>query len=173
MSDTNDMPEPEKPLNNDPEGGILHPVEVLGIFEAAEEDTIFELEEDPALLPIRDSAIRIQDEMGRVVTIVIGPFEAMSILQGLNERVVDRPLSHDLMRILIDKLGADIEKVVVDDIWQGTFYARILIRQRETNTVIELDSRPSDAIALAVRAKTPVFMAERVLREAGVVELDD
>lgn len=97
----------------------------------------------------------------------------MSILQGLAEKATDRPLSHDLLRITIDRLGAEIQEVVIDDIWQGTFFARIRVRPANADAIIDIDARPSDAIALAVRAKCPVFMAERVLREAGIVELDD
>ena len=167
----NEFNEPEQPVN-DPEGGILHPVEVLGVFEAApEEDDDDEV--PPWMRPIRESAIRIRDDKSRTVTIFIGPFEAMSIIQGLAEKASDRPLSHDLLRITIDRLGAEIQEIVIDDIWQGTFFARIRVKPSNSDTVIDIDARPSDAIALAVRAKCPVFMAERVLREAGIVELDD
>jgi len=166
-----DFVEPEQPVN-DPEGAILHPVEVLGVFEAApDEDEDDEV--PPWMRPIRESAIRIRDDKSRTVTIFIGPFEAMSILQGLAEKASDRPLSHDLLRITIDRLGAEIQEIVIDDIWQGTFFARIRVKPANAEAVIDIDARPSDAIALAVRTKCPVFMAERVLREAGIVELDD
>ena len=166
-----DFSEPEQPVN-DPEGAILHPVEILGVFEASpDEDEDDEV--PPWMRPIRESAVRIRDEKSRTVTIFIGPFEAMSILQGLAEKATDRPLSHDLLRITIDRLGAEVQEIVIDDIWQGTFFARIRVKPANTETIIDIDARPSDAIALAVRTKCPVFMAERVLREAGIVELDD
>jgi bifunctional DNase/RNase len=80
---------------------------------------------------------------------------------------VARPLTHDLLRSVIDALGARINSVIVNDLANDTFYARVLLDVDGRS--VEIDSRPSDAIALAVRAEVPIFAEESVLDKAGVV----
>jgi len=104
---------------------------------------------------------------GRYLPIWIGPAEADAIavkLQGVN---VPRPLTHDLLRLVIDSLGASIDSIVVNDLKSDTFYAKILLNV--DGGQIEIDSRPSDALALAVRAQVPIYADEAVLDKAGIL----
>jgi bifunctional DNase/RNase len=103
----------------------------------------------------------------RYLPIWIGPPEADAIAVRLQDVSVARPLTHDLLRSVIETLGAQITHVLVSDLSNDTFYAKILL---EVNgSALEVDSRPSDAIALAVRARVPIFADENVLSKAGVL----
>ena len=103
----------------------------------------------------------------RYLPIWIGPAEADAIAVQLQEVSVPRPLTHDLLRSIIDTLGAQVTHIIVNDLSNDTYYARIML---EVNGgPMEIDSRPSDAIALAVRAKVPIFADENVLAKAGVM----
>ncbi|MBM4169221.1 MAG: hypothetical protein FJ215_08710 [Ignavibacteria bacterium] len=97
----------------------------------------------------------------RRLPIIIGQFEAHSIALEMEGIKPPRPLTHDLLKSIIDSLGGDVRDVCINDLREGTFYARINIDSQE------IDSRPSDAIALAVRFGVPIFVAEEVLEEAG------
>jgi bifunctional DNase/RNase len=74
-------------------------------------------------------------------------------------------MTHDLTRNILTRLGVSIDRVVIDDLWQGTFYAKIYLLHGDEE--IEIDSRPSDAIALALRFRAPIYMAESVLEAEG------
>ena len=103
----------------------------------------------------------------RYLPIWIGPAEADAIavkLQGVN---VPRPLTHDLMSSVIDSLGATIDSIIVCDLKSDTFYAKIILNV--DGGQIEVDSRPSDALALAVRAEVPIYADEAVLDKAGIL----
>lgn len=103
----------------------------------------------------------------RYLPIWIGPAEADAIAVQLQEVSVARPLTHDLLRSVIDTLGAVVNHVLVNDLSNDTFYARIILDVNGGS--MEIDSRPSDAIALAVRAHVPIFADEGVLEKAGVM----
>jgi bifunctional DNase/RNase len=103
----------------------------------------------------------------RYLPIWIGPAEADAIAVQLQDVSVARPLTHDLLRSVIDTLGAVVNHVLVNDLSNDTFYARIILDVNGGS--LEIDSRPSDAIALAVRAKVPIFADEQVLNKAGVL----
>jgi bifunctional DNase/RNase len=103
----------------------------------------------------------------RYLPIWIGPAEAEAIAVRLQEVSVARPLTHDLLRSIIDALGAQLNYILVNDLANDTFYARIYLDV--SGRAIEIDSRPSDAIALAVRANVPIFAEESVLDRAGVM----
>ena len=107
-----------------------------------------------------------EKEADRYLPIWIGPAEADAIAVRLQEVAVARPLTHDLLRSIIDALGATVEYVLVNDLANDTFFARIMLDVDGKS--IEIDSRPSDAIALAVRAQVPIFADEAVLDKAGV-----
>lgn len=103
----------------------------------------------------------------RYLPIWIGPSEADAIavkLQGVN---VPRPLTHDLLCSVIDSLGAGVQSIIISDLKNDTFYARIILRVDGQN--VEIDSRPSDALALAVRAEVPIFAEEVVMEKASIV----
>ena len=103
----------------------------------------------------------------RYLPIWIGPAEADAIAVQLQDVAVARPLTHDLLRSVIDTLGAQVNHILVNDLSNDTFYARIVLDVNGGS--MEIDSRPSDAIALAVRAKVPIFAEESVLAKAGVM----
>lgn len=107
----------------------------------------------------------LKDEAGRALPIWIGAMEAMAISMAINEVDFPRPMTHDLLLNSMTTLGADVIAIEVVSIDKGTFYAEIVASVGDE--VKRIDSRPSDAIALAVRAKCPIFVAEPVLLEAG------
>lgn len=101
----------------------------------------------------------------RRLPITIGPFEAASISQALTQTEPDRPLSHDLIVDILEKLDGEVSHIFIDDLFGGTYYAKILIdRDGERFTV---DSRPSDAIAIALRLNVPIYVAEGILEQHG------
>jgi len=103
----------------------------------------------------------------RYLPIWIGPAEADAIAVQLQEVSVPRPLTHDLLRSVIEQLGAQVNHILVNDLSNDTFYARVVLDVRGDS--MEIDSRPSDALALAVRARVPIFADEGVLERAGVL----
>jgi bifunctional DNase/RNase len=104
-----------------------------------------------------------------VVPIYIGQLEAQSILLGLGDQTLPRPLSHDLFLSLLPYTGLDLARVEIRDFQGDTFFASLIITGREFSgeRALVLDARPSDALALAVRRKCPVAVAEKVIRLAG------
>ncbi len=102
----------------------------------------------------------------RYLPIWIGPAEADAIAVKLQGANVPRPLTHDLLRSVIDSLGATVKFIVVSDLKSDTFYAKIIINV--DGKQIEIDSRPSDALALAVRVGVPIYADEAVLDKAGI-----
>lgn len=100
----------------------------------------------------------------------IGQFEATSILMKTEGIKPARPLTHDLLKNITEALGGKVQRVVINDISNGTFYARIHVLQNEV--FHEIDSRPSDAIALAVRLDVPIFATRHVLEQAAIVTKD-
>lgn len=105
-------------------------------------------------------------ERHRFLPIWIGPWEANAIAMKLQGLAPERPLTHDLFAGVLEELGATIRQVVIADLADETFHARILLETQDR--VLEVDSRPSDALALAVRAGVRIFAAEDVLDRAGV-----
>ena len=108
-----------------------------------------------------------EKDADRYLPIWIGPAEADAIAVKLQDISVPRPLTHDLLRSIIDALGGSISHILVNDLESDTFYARITVNVNGKST--EIDSRPSDAIALAVRATVPIFVEEKVLDKAGIL----
>jgi hypothetical protein len=104
-------------------------------------------------------------EEKQVLPIWIGAMEAMSISISLNKVDISRPLTHDLMLGTLETLGATLEKVVVVDLHQGTYYAEIYLQHDDQTFLI--DSRPSDAIALAVRTGSPIFARKELLDQVA------
>jgi bifunctional DNase/RNase len=100
------------------------------------------------------------------VPIFIGQLETQSILIGMGKVDVPRPLTHDLAISLIRTFGAEVSKIEINDLREGTFFARMVLKAGERDMIV--DSRPSDAIGIAVRVGCPVFIAESVVEEAGI-----
>lgn len=99
----------------------------------------------------------------RQFPIVIGIFEAWAIERRFKDTSTPRPMTHDLLANAISELGGEVRRVVVTDLDGGTFYARLRVQQGKKEHAI--DSRPSDAIALAVRLEVPIFVEERVFEK--------
>jgi len=111
----------------------------------------------------------------RVVPIFIGPLETYSISSVLDGQINERPLTHDLMKSIMNSVETSIEKVVINSFRGGTFYARLFLSAPDaggsSRKVFDIDSRPSDAIALAIRFGAPIFMDETVYEKVSV-EID-
>jgi len=100
------------------------------------------------------------------VPIFIGQLEAQSILIGLGNVPMPRPLTHDLFLSVLGKFGITVERIEITDLKDGTFYSKLILGKN--GELIAVDARPSDSIALAVRVKCPVFIAESIIDEAGI-----
>lgn len=111
----------------------------------------------------------LKDESeNRVLPIWVGIFEANAIALRVEEIETPRPMTHDLLRDVLTAFGAAVEKVVVNDLRDNTYYARIHVRVNGEEQTI--DSRPSDALALALRVEAPIFVEETVLDQAKTIE---
>lgn len=118
-------------------------------------------------LPHNQPIVLLRERDGeRFLPIWIGAVEATSIAFALQGVVTARPMTHDLMRDLLTELGVHVDRIVVTELRDGTFYAEIQMTQAKQSVVVS--SRPSDAIALAVRATVPIYANEHVLAEAGI-----
>lgn len=171
---------PERPGDEMPEGGIPpedlpdlgepwsrdepsdkpldeKEVKVVGVYEHQDAATA-----QPAAF------VLLRDNQGRSVLIWIGRPEAFAISVALEGANADRPMTHDLLKNIVSRLGGTIERIVIDDLWHDTYYAKIHIAVN--GNLMEIDSRPSDAIAIGLRAKAPIYMAESVLEQAAVYE---
>jgi uncharacterized protein len=109
--------------------------------------------------------LRETEGAGRVLPIFIGGPEATAIAFALEEVETPRPMTHDLMKDLLDEVGANIERIVVTELREATFYAEIILSV--AGEVHSVSARPSDAVALAVRYGAPVYAEEGVLEVAG------
>jgi len=114
--------------------------------------------------------IILRDHEGqRVLPIWVGVFEANAIALQIENVTTPRPMTHDLLRNVITDLKADIQKIVVSDLKENTFYA--LIYLSVNGAPLAIDARPSDAIALALRARAPIFVEDSVIDHARTVDL--
>ncbi|MSQ34196.1 MAG: bifunctional nuclease family protein [Dehalococcoidia bacterium] len=119
-----------------------------------------------SLLNYQRVVILKQKDADRYLPIWIGQPEADAITVKLHEVAVPRPLTHDLFQSMLNELGARIEHIIVSGLDHDTFFAKIMVAVNGRSVAI--DSRPSDALALAVRAKVPIYVEEAVLEKAGV-----
>jgi uncharacterized protein len=105
----------------------------------------------------------------------VGIFEANAIALQLENISTPRPMTHDLLRTLISELDARVSRIVINDLRDSTFFAqiRLLITRGGTDQTLEIDARPSDAIALALRAEAPIFVAQSVLEQAQTITPED
>ena len=115
--------------------------------------------------------IILRDEEGqRILPIWVGVFEANAIALQIENVQTPRPMTHDLLKNVIDDLAGQVERIVVTELKENTFYAIIHIRSSER--AIAIDARPSDAIALALRTHSPIFVEDAVIQGARSVEAD-
>ena len=119
-----------------------------------------------------DPVVILKDLEGRrYLPILIGPFEATAIALALEGTQVPRPLSHDLMRMMLEALQAKLEQIVIHDIKDSTFFAKLVVRTNgETQ---EIDARPSDGIALALRMQAPIYVSDKIALEETVPDKKD
>ena len=114
----------------------------------------------------------LKEESGtRRLPVVIGGFEAQAIAIAIENIQPNRPLTHDLFKNTLVSIGVDLKEIVISDLKNNIFYATLIMEQAD-GTVVELDSRTSDAIALAIRFGCPIFAYEQILDKAGI-ELDE
>jgi uncharacterized protein len=120
-------------------------------------------------LPTNNPIVLLREAEGdrRVLPIFIGPPEATAIAFALQGHVTPRPMTHDLIRDMFEALQVRVERIVVTELRESTYYAEIELTQNGTSR--RVSSRPSDAIAIAARLGTPIFAEDAVLDEAGVV----
>ena len=118
------------------------------------------------MLSSRHVVILKETERERYLPIWIGPWEASAIAMKLQGLTPERPLTHDLFAATLDELGARIDRVVISTLAEETYHARLFVEI--DGRTIEIDSRPSDALALAVRSGVRIFAAETVLDQAGL-----
>ncbi|MEM7738228.1 MAG: bifunctional nuclease family protein [Deinococcota bacterium] len=106
-----------------------------------------------------------------ILPIVVGPLEAMSIAAGKLGDTNERPMTHDLMLSTFELLGASVKRIEITDLVDGTFYAHLILENRGIE--LDIDARPSDAMALAVRTGVPILIAPSVLDEAALEDVTD
>lgn len=133
-------------------------VKIVNVFEAYSEA----IGGQPAQ---HTTFVLLRDNRGRELRIFVLRDVALAISLAIENECPDRPFTHDLMKNMLDRLGAKVERVTIDDLWDETFYAKITL-SRGTET-LDIDARPSDAIAIALRFHAPVYVAEAVLEAAA------
>ncbi len=118
------------------------------------------------------SVVVLKDEgSGRTLPIWVGLFEANAITMGIEHTWTPRPMTHDLLKNIIEGMNAAVRDITVTDLRSNTFYA--IISLDVGGKMVKIDSRPSDAIALALRTKSPIYVDDKVLESAGHVEPKD
>lgn len=110
--------------------------------------------------------ILTEAEGNQRLPIIIGSFEAQAIALELENIKPPRPMTHDLLKNFVLSFDTEVKQIFVNNLSEGTFYAQIIYEKE--NQLIELDARPSDAIALAVRFNAPIYVSSEVLKEAGI-----
>ena len=123
--------------------------------------------------PVSNSPIVVlKDGEDKVfLPIWVGIFEANAIALELESVSTPRPMTHDLIRNMIQQMDAEVTKIVINELRESTFYA--LIHMRLAERVVTIDARPSDAIALALRTEAPIFVDQSVLDQAQTISADD
>lgn len=123
-------------------------------------------------LPTNQPIVLLRERTGeRFLPIFIGPVEATAIAFALQGIVTQRPMTHDLLKNILETSGVTVDRIVITELREATFYA--IIEMSRNGESFQVSSRPSDAIALAVRGTVPVFAAPDVLSEAGIIIQDE
>jgi bifunctional DNase/RNase len=119
-------------------------------------------------LPTNQPIVLLKEDEGeRYLPIWIGAAEAAAIAFALQGVVTPRPMTHDLMKNLLEEVGAHVQRIEITELREGTYYANINMRMN--GNAYEISARPSDAIALAVRVEAPIFADEEVLTDASIL----
>lgn len=118
--------------------------------------------------PVAQYVVLLEEVDGtRLVPIWVGPAEGNAIALGLEGEKTPRPMTHDLMKNIFDTIGAKLQKIIISDLKDDSYYAIIELKLDEKT--YEIDARPSDSMALAIRTKTPIFIDEKVLEKCPVI----
>jgi len=149
-----------EPENRAPRALHEKEVKVVNVFEGVVSGT------NAGPPPQTTTFVLLRDNKGRDLRIFVVRDVAYAISIAVSDESPDRPYTHDLMRTMLERLGAKVDRVIIDDLWQDTFYAKIYLLKEGVKEVMEIDSRPSDAIALALRFRAPIYVAEAVLEAA-------
>jgi bifunctional DNase/RNase len=107
----------------------------------------------------------------RVLPIWIGPAEASAIALEIAGKKFQRPLTHDLLATIVKGLKATVSKIIISDLRDNTFYANIVLEREKDNEIVNVDARPSDSIALALRTHSPIYLSETLLEGAKDISL--
>lgn len=116
-------------------------------------------------------AIGMEDDMGRRLMIIVSPTDAAAVNDQVNQEQPERPFSHDLILNIVNEMGGRIINAVIDDVWQQTYYSKIRIRMPDER-ILAIDSRPSDAIVMALKSGTNIYVCERVIRYAQQLDTE-
>jgi len=116
------------------------------------------------------AVVFLSDNGDRMVPIYIGPAEAISIDIALRKETTPRPMTHDLVRSIMENFGIGIDRIIIDDLDEQVFYARLMLRNGARE--IEIDARPSDCIALAVRSDARIFIEQGILDKVSIDRKD-
>jgi uncharacterized protein len=134
------------------------PVRVKGVYIAESEGS--------APVPV----VLLEDEKARIVPIFVGLSEAVSIHHALSGELSPRPMTHDLFISVLECLSASITNVLIDDLDGGIYYARLTLKSESKQS--EIDARPSDCLALALRSRAPIEVQEKVISESSISKSD-
>lgn len=115
--------------------------------------------------------VLLKTKNSEILPIAIGPLEAASIATGRAKESFSRPMTHDLMLSVLEMLDAEVKRIEITDLADNTFYAKLIIENRGIE--YEIDSRPSDALALAVRVDAPLLIAQKVIDLAAMSDFDE
>lgn len=119
--------------------------------------------------PSKGYAVILKELDGeRQLPVIVGAFEAQAIALAIEGIEMPRPMTHDLLSNLLETLEVEVKEIVINKLVEGTFYAKIYTESFQLGERV-IDSRPSDAIALALRVNAPVFVNKKVMQEAGVI----
>jgi bifunctional DNase/RNase len=116
------------------------------------------------------AVVFLSDNGDRMVPIYIGPAEAISIDIALRKETTPRPMTHDLVKSIMDSFGIGIDQIIIDDLDEQVFYARLMLRDGARE--IEIDARPSDCIALAVRSDARILIEQGILDKVSIDRKD-
>jgi bifunctional DNase/RNase len=112
----------------------------------------------------------LKDDEGRILPIWIGPYEAYAIVVEMEGVESPRPMTHDLMANFISALDANVDRVIINELEGQTFYSQVILETK--SATFPVDSRPSDAVALALRTGSPIYVVRKVLDAGGILESD-
>ena len=133
-------------------------VKIVNVYEVVPEPS-------PGVPTPQHTFVLLRDNRGHELKIYVLRDVAFAISLALESETPDRPFTHDLMKNILERLSVTVERVTIDDLWQETFYARITLDHKGES--IDVDARPSDAIALALRYRAPIYVAEEVLEASS------